>query len=772
MEGDTNNDGNLDTDETWIYSASETAGEGLITNKGTVMGLTADGIVTMAMDPANYTGVNAPTGGIGFEGQAVCETEGKAEAMVFEYIPSTTFDTQQESKKGEGLINNGLDADGTSYFVVTDEDDVSKVRAGEGDIYFAGDVSVGERFTASRANAGDKFSSNTFFYMFDSQGGPLLQSARYHTSCSAPIILGDGIYSATLVGYDGEDGSLISIPVPPEPVTPIEPGPGAELPQVDDPFDPNNIGESADTPPGPVANPDDTVTFTYEVTNTGDVDLTITDLVDDNATPDDPSDDFTPTEVVGEDGFNFGDIADKGVFNPSEIWYFQSKEMAANAGSSTKNTNTIKVKANDAAGIMVMDDDPANYIINPLSIEKLVRVTPDFEMGDACEIAGKPEKLTFTFSQDPDAAGPIIDTNQKSGQVEFTNNNPQLDDDGEIFVVTNKDFSGTVSIGEEFTLDDVGGDLEIEIFDFQGGPLLQEISKYHLSCSQPIRVGDVLGSLTLTEFQGEDGTVSMPDPTFVDADTPATAPEAVIGTTVEFLYEVTNEGDIGLTDLNVTDDKLADLELVDQGNGDDILDPGEQWIYAASENATEGLQTNKATATANVHDVEVMDMDLANYVGVEMPPPAGDVCDIFGKVEALTFKYEPSTDVVTGQKSDKAGILAQNGVDDDGVSFVVVTDKEDASKALSGEGDQYFRGNVGFGEFFQADESIDNFGSNTYVHFFDDQNGPLLQTINYHTSCSQPIAIGDVVGNATLAEYFGEDGAFDNPSIVPVPGQF
>ncbi len=135
-------------------------------------------------------------------------------------------------------------------------------------------------------------------------------------------------------------------------------------------------------------------------------------------------------------------------------------------------------------------------------------------------------------------------------------------------------------------------------------------------------------------------------------------------------------------------------------------------------------------------------------------------------------KYEPSTDVVTGQDSGKAGILTQSGVDDDGVSFVVVTGEEDAFKALSGDGDQYFRGNVGFGEFFQADNSIDNFGSNTYVHFFDDQNGPVLQTINYHTSCSQPIGIGDVVGNATLVEYFGEDGAFDDPSIVPVPGQF
>ena len=35
----------------------------------------------------------------------------------------------------------------------------------------------------------------------------------------------------------------------------------------------------------------------------------------------------------------------------------------------------------------------------------------------------------------------------------------------------------------------------------------------------------------------------------------------------------------------------------------------------------------------------------------------------------------------------------------------------------------------------------------------------LLQTIEYHTSCSQPIQLGDVIGNVTLVGYVGEDGS-------------
>ncbi|MDJ0660079.1 MAG: hypothetical protein QNJ42_11405, partial [Crocosphaera sp.] len=779
VEGDTDGDGNLDTDETWIYSATETAGEGLITNIGTVTGLTATGQTTIATDVANYTGVDAPTGDIGFEGQAVCQTEGKPEAMVFEYAPSLIFDTQQDSSKGEGLINNGLDDDGLSYIVITNESDINKVRNGEGDIFFSGNVAVGDQFTASIANAGSSFSSNTFFYFFDEQGGPLLQSARYHTSCSAPILLGDGIYSATLVGYDGVDGNLISLPTPPEPVEPPTTSPGVELPQVDTPFDVNNIGETGDTAPGPVANVGDIVTFTYEVTNTGNVDLTINDLVDDNATPDDPTDDFTPI-FVGEEG-NGDDV-----FNPGETWYFQAKEVATRTGV---NTNTIKVKATDDAGTMVMADDPANYIINPLDIEKLVAVEPingGLLGQDLCDDAlglGKPEALIFQY-----IPGSTVNTNQDADKAEI-HFNGMMDDDGTSFVIVTDEneaakalngdgkqfFRGDVAFGELFeaneATDSFGSTTYIHFFDNANGGLLQTI-EYHTSCSQPIQLGDVIGNATLYGYDGDavagdSNLVTIPEPEFVDADDP-TGPQTIIGTEVQFKYVVSNTGNVGLTDVQVSDDKIADLELVENGNGDNILDAGEQWIYTASEIAQEGVQTNKATVTANISATELMDMDTANYEGIITPPPQGDICETLGKPEAITFTYDPGTDVLTGQDASKAGILTQNGVDDDGVSFVIVTDEDNAADALTGTGKQFFRGDVAFDESFQATNATDSFGSNTFIHFFDDASGGLLQSINYHTSCSQPIQIGDVVGNATLSEYFGDKGGYDNPMIDPV----
>ncbi|HAC64425.1 MAG TPA: hypothetical protein DCF68_13005, partial [Cyanothece sp. UBA12306] len=680
-------------------------------------------------------------------------------------------DTNQDSDKARINFNGGIDDDGTSFVVVTDEDEANKALSGDGKQFFRGDVDFGELFEANDNT--DSFGSKTFIHFFDDANGGLLQTIEYHTSCSQPIQLGDVIGNATLFGYDGEDAPLVTIPQDTSEGSNNSGDTGSNtiLLEVDNPFDPNNIGEDADTPTGPLAQKGDIVTWTYQATNTGNVDLTILDLVDDNDTPNDPDDDFTPEEVL-VNGFNFGDTNQDGIFNPNETWYFQAKEVAQETGQ-FKNTAVITA---EGIGEIVTDMDMSHRVVNPLDIEKLVAVEPMVEQGSACDTAGKPEELSFTY-----LPSLIIDTNQKPGQVEFQNT-PLLDNPGdeEVYIVTNKGFSGTVSIGEEFTFAATGGDLEFEIYDFQGGPLLQEISKYHLSCSQPITLGDVLGSVTLTGYKGENGTVTIPEPEFVDADEP-TGPQAIVNSNVDFKFVVNNTGDSPLSNVVVIDDNKTpgdpsdDFEPTFEGgddNHDGLLDVGETWYYSSSESAELGQQTNKATVTADFGDLELMDMDTANYEGIITPPPSGDICETLGKPEAMTFTYEPGTDVLTGQDPSKAGVLTQNGTDADGISFVVVTDEDDITKVLNGEGRRFFEGDVAFEQSFQAMENFNNngdtFGSETFVHFFEDQNGGLLQSINYHTSCSQPIQINDVIGNATLKEYFGELGEYDDPTIVPV----
>ncbi|RKY94450.1 MAG: hypothetical protein DRQ06_05200, partial [Candidatus Hydrothermota bacterium] len=69
---------------------------------------------------------------------------------------------------------------------------------------------------------------------------------------------------------------------------------------------------------------------------------------------------------------------------------------------------------------------------------------------------------------------------------------------------------------------------------------------------------------------------------------------------VTYIYYVNNTGNCNLTNINLTDDKLGEItNIVDNGNGDNILEPGETWIYQAT--------TNLLTDTINIGNVTAKD---------------------------------------------------------------------------------------------------------------------------------------------------------------------
>ncbi|PSN17992.1 hypothetical protein C7271_14850 [filamentous cyanobacterium CCP5] len=418
-----------------------------------------------------------------------------------------------------------------------------------------------------------------------------------------------------------------------------------------------------------------------------------------------------------------------------------------------------------------------------INLEKLVKTTPPGSGvnggQDLCETLGKPEVLVFQYLPSTN-----FNPGQPSGKAEILTNNG-LDDDGTSYViVTDEDklqdvlagkgdrfFAGNVDVGDTFNAsrftagDKFSSNTYIYFFDSQGGPLLQA-AQYHTSCSAPIILGAEVLSATLVGYDGENGEAFLPpDQGFVDADN-APGPEALIGTQVMFRYEVTNTGDTPLGNIQVTDDRLSGLTFEGgDANSNNLLDLNETWIYSASETAREGLRTNKGTVTGSANGIQVMDMDPANYTGVNVPPPSGDLCEVYGKPRALIFDYEIGSTIKTSQ-GDKAEILFQGAVDNDGTSFIIVTDEDKAADALSGKGKRYFADEVNVGDEFLAsvfNANTDKFGSNTYIHFFDDRSGGLLQSVSYHTSCSQPMRLNDMVGNATLVGYQGETGGFPDP---------
>ena len=134
----------------------------------------------------------------------------------------------------------------------------------------------------------------------------------------------------------------------------------AILLQTDSPFSAGNIGFDANSSPYPSAVPGDKLTFTYRVENTSTVPLTVTSLIDDNATTG-ASDDYTPVPVLNAAGRNVGDTNANGQFDPGESWYYQAMQYANFSGV---RVNSATVVATGAGGTAT-DTDVAGVQVGP-----------------------------------------------------------------------------------------------------------------------------------------------------------------------------------------------------------------------------------------------------------------------------------------------------------------------------------------------------------------------------------------------------------------------
>jgi hypothetical protein len=119
-------------------------------------------------------------------------------------------------------------------------------------------------------------------------------------------------------------------------------------------------GDDADLPTGPVVDVGTSVTFTFVVTNSGNVPLSNVVVTDNNETPGNTADDFHPTPIL--DGtFNVGDDNSDGKLDVGEVWLYTWTKVVT-AGQHT-NTATV-VGTPVGGGNNVTDSDDANWLGN------------------------------------------------------------------------------------------------------------------------------------------------------------------------------------------------------------------------------------------------------------------------------------------------------------------------------------------------------------------------------------------------------------------------
>ena len=353
------------------------------------------------------------------------------------------------------------------------------------------------------------------------------------------------------------------------------------------------------------------MTFTYVVTNTGNVPLANVVVTDDKLGP---ITSFT------------GDTNNNGLLDLTETWTY-TQTATALAGQQT-NVGTVTAQdANNPPGTTVTDDNPANYF------------------GDAPGI----NIVKFVNGQDADSpTGPHVAV---GSTVTFT------------YVVTN---TGNVPLANVAVTDDKLGPITSFTGDTNNNGLLDLTETWTYTQTATALAGQQtnVGTVTAQDANNPPGTTVTDDNPanyfgdapginivkFVngqDADSP-TGPHVAVGSTVTYTYVVTDTGNVPLANVVVTDDKLGPItSFTGDTNNNDLLDLTETWTYTQTATALAGQQTNVGTVTAqdanNPPGTTVTDDNPANYFGdapginIVKEAVPGQIADVAGETLNYTI---------------------------------------------------------------------------------------------------------------------------------------
>ena len=343
-----------------------------------------------------------------------------------------------------------------------------------------------------------------------------------------------------------------------------------------------------------------------------------------------------------------------------------------------------------------------------------------------CETLGKPTSLTFEYTADGCAASDN-DQDPKKVNCQEVGTLGVLDVTVSAFGMKKGDVKPydaaptVVSPGDQFTITPQGDKFESQSFLTATNADGMEENEFHTSCSQPLAVGDIFGSFTLVAFNGVTGSADE----------------------VTYDYWVTNNGS-ALTGILLEDDKL---ELI---AGPFDLDHGDLAHFTETATITE-TTTNTATATGWLSNFEMCEAEDSATVIVEVPP----VSCADGKPQVLMMIYTGEDCSATSHTQDPDKVSCDGDPSFTGPVRIRATDKENP---FDSKAKVWFDDDVALNELFGIDAT--NAGeiklkAATFVTIWGG-TGTVLQTLEFHTSCSQPLNVGDQFGSLILDQFIPE----------------
>lgn len=376
----------------------------------------------------------------------------------------------------------------------------------------------------------------------------------------------------------------------------------------------------------------DDVTFTYEVTNIGEVAFAASEVVvtDDNGTAGDTSDDFNPVFVGG-------DLNNNGFLDVGETWSYSQTEAA-------QDLSTVIDFEGFAAGTVIDDE----YLALGITIsatggsgQAMIFDSANPTGGDG-DLATDDQGNILIISEDGDSSDP--DDNAGSGTFTFDFENG-VDVDSINFVdieegggtISTFDADGNLIDSQAVPITGDGGQATVDVSDedvsrlevFLAGS--GAISGLELGSGIYKNVGTVVAGDVSDEDHGfyknpeVDPIPGINIEKFVNganADTPVEAVEIAAGDEVTFTYVVKNIGEVAFaaSDVVVTDDNGTAGDAGDDFNptfvGGDVnnngfLDTDETWIYTKSE-AAQDLTTVTSSQDVRFHLTGSSSLDGSN----------------------------------------------------------------------------------------------------------------------------------------------------------------
>ena len=335
------------------------------------------------------------------------------------------------------------------------------------------------------------------------------------------------------------------------------------------------------------------ITYTYTLENTGNQTLTNVALSDDNFTSGDTSDDFTPAFDSTSDNGN-------GVLDVGETWTYTASYTVTQAdidsGADLVNVATGDTNETDPR----TDNETVTVNQNPnLSILKEADVTEVQNVGDVIN-------YTYTLSN----TGNVTLENVTLTDDNFTPGDTS-DDFSPTFDASSDNSNGVLDVGETWTYN---ASYTVTQADFDSGLDLVNVATADSDQTDPKtddETVDVIQNPSITLDKVTSDGVVTGDNIGVSA-----------GTSITWTYTVTNDGNLNLSNISLTDDEQGTVtNIVDQGDGDAILAPNETWVYELSGTAITGSYDNIGTVTGDHSggQGQVSATDDSSYTGIAAP---------------------------------------------------------------------------------------------------------------------------------------------------------